>query len=84
MPTDNENTRREKILKKFPNHAVILGDENDIFVPIVEYNPEILIFGYDQKVPEDIILKRFPGIMTKRAGSFEPENYKSSILRKNS
>lgn len=61
----------------------ILGDEKNIFAPIEKYKPEILAFGYDQKVPEKILGEKFPKIATIRIESFKPEKYKSSILRKN-
>lgn len=88
LPNDNENIRVKNIQNflnnNFPNekNLAILGDENDIFVPIIEHNPEILFFWYDQMVPEKILAEKFPHIVTERINSFEPEKYKSSILRK--
>lgn len=81
----------QKILKKIKNckrlisvnmDFAILGDEKNIFAPIENFCPEILCFGYDQRVPEDILHDKFPNILTKRIASFSPEKYKSSILRK--
>lgn len=60
----------------------ILGDEENIFAPIECFCPNILCFGYDQRVPENILEEKFPNIVTKRIVSFSPEKYKSSILRK--
>jgi glycerol-3-phosphate cytidylyltransferase-like family protein len=61
---------------------VILGDEHDIFAPIRELHPDILAFGYDQRVPEDKIRELFPDIEIVRVGGHETEKYKSSLLRK--
>ena len=90
MPNENEDLRREKIAKflekKFgenPGNHAIIGDEKNIFAPIEQFSPEILFFGYDQKVPEKILSEKFPNIQTMRIGSYFPEKFKSSILRKN-
>lgn len=64
------------------NHA-ILGDETNIFAPIEDFSPEILFFGYDQKVPENLLAEKFPNIETMRIESHFPEKFKSSLLRKN-
>ncbi len=63
--------------------CAILWDENNIFLAIETYKPEILFFGYDQKVPEQILKEKFPDIVTMRMESYKPEKYKSSIIRKN-
>ena len=90
FPNENEDLRREKIAKflekKFGENSknlVILGDEKNIFAPIEEFSPEILFFGYDQKAPEKTLAEKFPNITTMRIGSYFPEKFKSSILRKN-
>lgn len=90
MPNENEDLRREKIAKflekKFgenPGNHAIIGDEKNIFAPIEQFSPEILFFGYDQKVPEKILSEKFPNIQKIRIGSHFPEKFKSSILRKN-
>ena len=90
LPNENENLRREKIAKflrknfgeNSGNHA-ILGDETNIFAPIEDFSPEILFFGYDQKVPENLLAEKFPNIETMRIESHFPEKFKSSLLRKN-
>lgn len=60
----------------------VLGDEADIFAPIRFFEPKILFFGYDQRVPENILQEKFPHILTKRIGGYKTEKYKSSLLRK--
>jgi len=61
-PIHDENTRRESVQKAFPDAHIILGHESDIFAPIREYYPDILAFGYDQRVPEEKIRELFPNI----------------------
>ena len=81
-PIHNELLRRDVVGREFPDARVILGDELDIFAPIRELCPDLLAFGYDQRVPEDIIREKFPNITIIRIGGYEIQKYKSSLLRK--
>jgi FAD synthetase len=80
-PHDDEDTRLANVSHGFRNAKVILGDEVDIFAPLHLYQPDILAFGYDQRVPEEKIRELFPTIEIVRIGSYEPEKWKSSKLR---
>lgn len=80
-PEDNEEKRRENVQKVFPFARVILGDESDIFTPIRTLHPDILVFGYDQLIPEEELHELFPAIAMERIGGFETEKWKSSLLR---
>jgi glycerol-3-phosphate cytidylyltransferase-like family protein len=60
---------------------VILGHESDIFAPLRDHLPDLLAFGYDQRVPESKIHELFPDIEIVRIGGHETKKYKSSILR---
>lgn len=65
-------------------HAnVILGDECDIFAPIRILLPDLLAFGYDQRVPVEKLRELFPDIEIIRIGGYEVEKWKSSLLREN-
>ncbi|MFN3384443.1 MAG: adenylyltransferase/cytidyltransferase family protein [Archaeoglobaceae archaeon] len=46
--------QRRKVVEaiKFVDKA-ILGDENDIFKPIMELKPDVIVLGYDQHFSED-------------------------------
>jgi len=81
-PVDNENVRLSNVEKAFPDANVILGDEVDMFAPIRTLHPDILAFGYDQRVPEGKIHECFPALEFVRIGGYETEKWKSSILRK--
>ena len=61
-PIHDEVSRYNSVGANFPNALVILGDESDIFAPIRKHTPDILAFGYDQKVPEDKIKELFPSV----------------------
>ena len=80
-PIHNELLRRDIVERAFPDAHVILGHESDIFSPLRELQPDLLAFGYDQRVPEDKILELFPDIDIVRIGGFETEKWKSSLLR---
>ncbi|MBC7504040.1 adenylyltransferase/cytidyltransferase family protein [Candidatus Gracilibacteria bacterium] len=80
-PIHTETLRRDIVERAFPDAQVILGHESDIFAPIRELRPDILVFGYDQKVPEDKIHELFPNIEIVRVIGHEVEKWKSSILR---
>lgn len=80
-PIHTENERLQNVANAFPNATVILGDEHDIFAPLRQYNPDILAFGYDQRVPEDKIHELFPLMRIVRIDGFETDVWKSSILR---
>lgn len=68
MPHDTEDARLMNVANAFDQSGVILGDEEDIFVPIRQLHPDVLAFGYDQRVPEDQIRELFPNIEIVRIG----------------
>ncbi len=80
-PVHTELLRRDIVERAFPDASVILGNESDIFAPIRELHPDLLVFGYDQRVPEDKIRELFPDIEIVRVDGYETEKWKSSILR---
>ncbi len=80
-PIHPERERVENVVKAFPYASVILWSEDDIFAPLREYAPDILVFWYDQYVPEEVIRKDFPTMKIVRTWGFEVETYKSSKIR---
>lgn len=80
-PIHNETDRQKMVQEAFPDASVILGDEKDIFAPIRTHMPDVLAFGYDQKVPEDRLHELFPDITILRIEGFETDTWKSSKLR---
>lgn len=81
-PQDPEDIRLKNVQEAFPDAHVILGHESDIFTPLRELKPDVLVFGYDQRVPEDTLKELFPSIAIERIAGFEVEKWKSSKLRK--
>ncbi len=82
-PIHSEGERLEQVWSAFPEANVILGDEQDIFAPIRELSPDLLAFGYDQRVPIEKLRELFPNIEIVRIGWHETEKWKSSLLRRN-
>jgi cytidyltransferase-like protein len=80
-PVHSEQLRRDMVERAFPDAHVILGHESDIFSPLRELQPDLLAFGYDQRVPEERIRELFPHIEIVRIEWYETEKWKSSILR---
>jgi glycerol-3-phosphate cytidylyltransferase-like family protein len=74
--------RQKHVQDAFPEATVILGDVDDIFAPLMKYQPDILVFGYDQRVPEEKLHELFPTLVFARIGGYETDTWKSSKLRK--
>lgn len=85
-PKWTEQRRADAIRQAYaedPVH-VVLGDLEDFYVPVIAHKPDVLAFGYDQRVDEQKVLKRLAeeGIrpQTLRLDSYYPEKYKSSLI----
>ena len=82
IPTDNETVRRLNVEKTCIPEQVVLGNlESDLFRIVEELKPDIIALGYDQRVPEEEIARRFPHCKVTRLSPFQPEKYKSSYYR---
>lgn len=63
----------------FPDITVIPGSPKDFLEPIHAQKPDLLLFGYDQKLPPGISFDQL-SCHWERAGALQPHVYKSSIL----
>lgn len=86
-PIFSENERVETIRKSCLVDGAVLGDLRDRFRTIKDFKPDIICMGYDQNPVDSELRKKLDKLgfgKTKivRLKSFEPEKYKSSILRK--
>lgn len=81
LPVQSEQERRSAILERFPYATVILGHETDFMVRVREVEPDLIILGYDQQLPPGMTEADLP-CPTERVGAFKPEEYKSSVRRK--
>lgn len=76
----SEDMRRQAIADAFPDAHVILGDATDFLKPVREINPDLILLGYDQKLPPHTDPTSFPW-KTERLPAFEPHIHKSSLRR---
>lgn len=79
-PLQAETLRMRAIETAFPAADVRLGDRNDFLAPIAEIRPDVILLGYDQRLPPNVQEADLPCIV-ERIGAFHPEKYKSSLLR---
>lgn len=81
-PRESEKKRLKKVKKLKTVDKVVLGDLWDKLKAIKKEKPAVICFGYDQKVPHDLVRKiRKLQIKTKRLKAFKPHLYKSSLMR---
>lgn len=81
-PHHNEKDRLKAIGKIKSINRVLIGHATDYYHLITKFQPDIIGLGYDQKADIDDLQKTFPKIKIVRLKAYEPEKYKSSLLRK--
>lgn len=76
-----ETERMAMIEAAFPAAHVRLGsDTGDFLAPVREVQPHLIVLGYDQKLPPGVMETDLP-CPVERLPAFEPEKWKSSLLR---
>lgn len=80
MPRYSERERAAAIRGAMPKAEVLLGHATDFLHWIRELKPDLLLLGYDQKLPPGIREEDI-GVPSKRLPAFEPEKWKSSLRR---
>ena len=81
-PDHNELVRKARVENLGIAQKVFLGNEGLNLLQIVhELNPDVIALGYDQHCPENLITS-FPMVRIRKLDSFEPERFKSSVIRK--
>lgn len=81
LPDQSEAERKRIIEDVFPDATAILGDSSDFLRPVRDIKPDLILLGYDQKLPPGVSASDllYP---VERAGAFEPERHKSSLRRR--
>ena len=77
----SEGERMRVLQESFPVVTVQLGDPTDFLAPVRAVYPDLILLGYDQKLPPGVSEKDFP-CPVERLPAFNPNEYKSSIRRK--
>lgn len=79
-PMQNEEERMQAVALVIPVATVILGDPSDFLKPVRDTQPDLILLGYDQKLPPGMAMQDLP-CRVERLPAFEPERHKSSYLR---
>lgn len=80
-PLQPEDVRRAAVERAFPGVHAVLGDASgDFLAPVRATKPDLILLGYDQKLPPGVAPEDFP-CPVERAEPFEPEVHKSSLRR---
>lgn len=72
--------RMANIQREFPLMHVRAGDRTDFLQPIREHAPDLILLGYDQRLPPGIVESDLPCAI-ERLPAFDPHLYKSSLMR---
>lgn len=82
LPSHDEQMRKRNVEESGIPELVLLGNlDTDLLHIIQELSPDIIALGYDQRVSEEEIVRRFPSCTIIRLVSYKPEQYKSSFYR---
>ncbi len=80
-PQQTQQERMAAVQAALPGATVMLGDDSDFLAPVRRVQPDLILLGYDQKLPPGVteadLLCR-----VERLPAFRPEEFKSSLLRK--
>jgi len=80
LPAQKENERLSALQEAYPNADVRLGDEEDFLAPVRVIEPDLILLGYDQKLPPGVTEADLP-CSTERLPAFEPHKWKSSLRK---
>jgi len=82
LPAHSQDERKAAIEKEFLDAVVMLGsDTGDYLQPVREVQPDLILLGYDQRLPPGVSEADLP-CRVERLPSFQPDKYKSSLLRR--
>lgn len=80
LPQHGECERVAALRKAYPAAAVLLGDATDYLRPVHAVQPDLILLGYDQRLPPGVTPEDL-SCAVERIGAYKPETYKSSLLR---
>lgn len=82
LPHLNDKARHVAVEATGVADRVVLGDEKDFYRPIKDHRPAVIGIGYDQQADLKALKLRFPDIKLTRIVAYEPDKYKSSLIKK--
>lgn len=80
VPEQSEEERKRLLEEAFPSIHCILGDTEDFLIPVRSMKPDIILLGYDQKLPPGVTADLLP-CPIERLSAYKPEKFKSSLRR---
>jgi FAD synthetase len=80
-PDHNEIERQSIVQEAYPKARVILGDAKDFLAPVRAVRPDVILLGYDQRMPPGVNEADL-GCAIERQPALEPSKYKSSLMRR--
>ncbi len=80
VPDQPEPERAAAIRAAFPLAEVLLGDADDFLAPVRAVSPDLILLGYDQRLPPGVREEDL-GATVERLPAFEPHRHKSSLVR---
>lgn len=75
---ESETKRKQAIEDLYPNAQVMLGSTVDFLAPVRLFKPDLILLGYDQKLPPGVTAEDFH-CLVERLPALKPEKYKSSL-----
>ena len=81
MPVQSEEERRLGVQAAIPRATVLLGDRMDFLNPVRALKPDLILLGYDQKLPPGVRMEDLP-CPVERLSAHEAHRFKSSLFRK--
>ncbi len=79
LPVLSEKERMKILTERWKEVTFLLGDPEDFLAPVRKYKPDLILLGYDQKLPPGVRESDL-GCTIERLAAFHPERYKSSLL----
>ncbi len=80
-PTERGPARVSALRSAFPLYTIRLGDPVNFLAPVHEVHPDLILLGYDQKLPPGVTEADLAPATIERLPAHEPERYKSSLMR---
>ena len=79
LPRETDDERIAAIRDKFPEAVVLAGDQTDFLAPVRTLRPDLILLGYDQRLPPNVTQQDLAPASIERLAAHEPERYKSSL-----
>ena len=80
LPDHTQEERMAVLQEAYPSAHIILGSDGDYLQPVQEVSPDLILLGYDQRMPPGIDEADLPCAI-ERMDALEPEKYKSSLMK---